>query len=232
MGSLVGTFIGFWLGLVIGLVVLFLSSKATLTLQCWGYTPAILAALLGVGGWLGAAEEEHETESPKDRKRSSRNRRRPRRTDRRPTSKSLPPPKGPVPYAIDRRPFPQGEDLETLLPADVGPYHRQWVDHRDDVRNVPIYAQYESRGGEVFVELGIQEDAAAAQRGIETAQAETDASFSDATQSVSLNTEPSFFQAETPRGAFFAWTRGCYYFSAHARGGREDLDRFIKAFPY
>lgn len=52
MGSLVGTFIGFWLGLVIGLVVLFLSSKATLTLQCWGYTPAILAALLGMGGWL------------------------------------------------------------------------------------------------------------------------------------------------------------------------------------
>jgi hypothetical protein len=33
-------------------------------------------------------------------------------------------------------------------------------------------------------------------------------------------------------GAFFAWTRGGYYFSAHAKGGTAALEAFMQAFPY
>jgi len=29
-----------------------------------------------------------------------------------------------------------------------------------------------------------------------------------------------------------AWTRGGYYFSAHAKGGEKDLGEFMKVFPY
>jgi hypothetical protein len=115
------------------------------------------------------------------------------------------------------------------LPAEVGPFHRQWIDHRDDARNAPVYAQYESPDGEVFVELGIQDDPVDARRGIQTAKAEIEAGTS---QALSLDAEPSYFHAVTSRGAFFAWTRGAYFLSAHARGGQEDLDRFMQAFPY
>jgi len=59
-----------------------------------------------------------------------------------------------------------------------------------------------------------------------------DAEFPEATQLVSLKTESGFFKSVTPRGAFMAWTRGGYYFSAHARYGEDDLDRFMEAFPF
>ena len=143
----------------------------------------------------------------------------------------MPSPDGPIPYQIDQRPMPPGKQVETLLPAHVGPFRRQSIEEPDDLSN-PIYAQYRSDSGEIFVELGICGDPASAQRGVKTSKAETDAEFPDAAQLLSLKTEPSFFKSNTPRGAFMSWTRGGYYFSAHARSGEEDLDRFMEAFPH
>jgi uncharacterized membrane protein YozB (DUF420 family) len=135
-----------------------------------------------------------------------------------------------IPYRIDQRPLPSGEDLEALLPARVGPFRRTSIKERG--LNKPIYAEYHSQHGEVFVELGICHDPAEARRGVETSKAETDAEFPEATHRLSLETEPSFFLTDTPRGAFLSWTRGRYYFSAHAKHGEADLNRFIAAFPY
>ena len=151
----------------------------------------------------------------------------------------MPPPDGPIPYQIDQRSMPSGEDLGTLLPAQIGPFRRGEIDDPDEVRNAQIYAEYRSDGaeissdaGKITVELGVCGDPASAQRGVETSKAETVAEFPDAAQLLSLMTEPSFFKTLTPRGAFMSWTRGGYYFSAHARSGEEDLDRFMEAFPY
>ena len=42
-----------------------------------------------------------------------------------------------------------------------------------------------------------------------------------------------FFQSRQGEdGAFFAWTRGGHYFSAHAKGGPDELNAFVLAFPY
>jgi hypothetical protein len=136
----------------------------------------------------------------------------------------------PPPYGIDRRPMPTGNDPEQLLPATVGPFRRDSVAGQDP--GGPIYANYAAGRRAVFVELGICGEPGAARRALATAKAETDAEFPDIPQQASLDTEPAFLKTTTRLGAFMAWTRGGYYFSAHARGGDDDLDEFLKSFPY
>ena len=153
----------------------------------------------------------------------------------------MPSPDGPIPYQIDQRPMPSGEDLETLLPVQVGPFRRGTIDHPDDVRNTIIKVQYSSGGGGLFgsgggisVTIGIYDNPNGAQEAIVVAQGEVSAFEEHPDDQLSLNTEPSFFKSNTPRGTFMAWTRGGYYFdvSAHARSGEADLERFMEAFPY
>jgi hypothetical protein len=223
--SLFGTFVGFWLGLLIGWVAMTVfSASATTFLRCWGYTMAMSAALFAllslVIEWqVGEELEPSCGESPW--------------TEPVPQPGSVAaPPEAPIPYRIDNRPMPSGEDLDDLLPLQVGPFRREGLDVPNDLRKSSIYAQYSSDDREIFVELGVCEDAETAWLAVETSKAETEAEFPDATRVVSLKSEPSFFKTNTRRGVFMSWTRGRYYFSAHARGGEKDLDRFLTAFPY
>ena len=83
------------------------------------------------------------------------------------------------------------------------------------------------------MELGICGDADSAQEALATAKAETEAEPDDVIQACSEGTEPSFLMTVSPAlGAFLAWTRGGYYFSAHAKGGEGDLESFVRQFPY
>jgi len=145
---------------------------------------------------------------------------------------ALPPPEVPTPYAVEKRPLPQSDDLDVLLPQRVGPFERQGIRALGDIHRLPIYAEYQAGGAEVFVELGICDDPEQAQEGLMTAKRETDAEFPDEPQRFVCGQDPSFLQARNKLGAFMAWTRGSYYFSAHAKGGEADLDLFMEAFPY
>lgn len=145
---------------------------------------------------------------------------------------SLATPRGLVPYGVDTRPMPSGEDLDNLLPPRAGSFRRSTIQRPENVHNTPIYARYRDGDVEIFVELGIGDSASQAQQGIETAQAETSAEFPKVPQLVSTGTDPAFLKTSTSLGAFMAWTRGRYYFSAHCRSGEGDLDRFMVAFPY
>ena len=232
--SLIGTFIGFWLGIVVGwLAMAIFSAGATVFLRCWAYgilIPAVLFFILGLMSTPGPQEKKRRVKT----KRSSTPARTPATGEAMKSGELLEMshPDNPIPYQIDERPMPSGEDLETLLPVHVGPFGREEIEEPDDVRNVPIYAQYYSGSAEIFVELGVCGDAAGARKSVERSKAETDAEFPDAAQQVSLKTEPTCFKTNTRLGAFMSWTRGGYYFSAHAKGGEEDLDRFMQAFPY
>jgi hypothetical protein len=133
---------------------------------------------------------------------------------------------------VDKRPMPTGEDLDVLLPAQVGSFVRRLNRVPKDIRSNPIYADYRHGSSGVFVELGICGTPNGAQQAIRTAKAETDAEFPDIPQVGVLGTDPSCLRTANRLGAFFAWTRGSYYFSAHAKGGEADLDAFMAAFPY
>ena len=137
-----------------------------------------------------------------------------------------------VPYGVDQRPMPTGDDLDVLLPSRVGSFVRGPLRVPGAIHDNPIYADYRGGTSGVFVELGICSEPSGAQQAIRTAKAETDAEFPGIPQEGVLGTDPSYLRTANRLGAFFAWTRGSYYFSAHAKGGEADLDAFLKAFPY
>ena len=150
--------------------------------------------------------------------------------DRKPSSPVRP--TGEVPYGVDRRPMPTGDDLEVLLPNQVGAFVREPLRVPRDIHHDPIYADYRLGNSGVFVELGICGEPDGVQQAITTAKRETDAEFPDVPQESTLGTDPSYLRTVNKLGAFFAWTRGSNYFSAHAKGGDADLDAFMTAFPY
>jgi hypothetical protein len=223
--SMFGTFIGFWLGLLIGGVTLIVfSASITTFLKCWGYTMAISAVSLALVSLAGEGQVGEQAELPDDGV-----------PPPEPRSKSRnkgTPPEIPIPYGIDARPLPSGDDFDKLLPLQIGSFQRKGLDIPSNLQVSSIYAKYQGKGGDIFVEFGPCDDAETAWKAVETAKAETVAEFPEASQWESLGTEPSFFKAISPRDAWMAWTRGRYYFSAHARGGEKDLDTFLTAFPY
>jgi uncharacterized tellurite resistance protein B-like protein len=136
-----------------------------------------------------------------------------------------------VPYGIDKRPMPQGVDLEQLLPERVGDFRRDPIPVPQDIYHAQIYADYRTEGFGIFMELGICKDPAIAQGGVKTAIAETDGEGEVLAQSV--DTDPSYYKLFSERIAFLAWSRGDYYFSADAQSGKDRaLDAFMEAFPF
>ena len=137
-----------------------------------------------------------------------------------------------VPYGIAARPMPQGEDLDTLLPLQVGPYTRESVNPPRGIQQ-SSYAHYRRGSATIFVELAINADASGARTGVSNAKRETDAEFPDIPQLFIEGPDVSCLRVVVPRvGALMAWTRGRYFFLANAKGGEKDLDEFVKAFPH
>jgi hypothetical protein len=225
--SLAGTFIGLWLGMLIGWIAMTqLSGGATAYLQCWGYAMAIMATLFAL---LGLTAEWHIGNGGK----ASREKPAPVETSRSAEiATSVVKADGRIPFRLDERPMPSGADLEELLPVEVGSFRRGTLDDGAGGLEGPIYAQYSGGNQGIFVELGVCDDPTEAQAAIETSKAETETEFPDVSAWESLRTDPSFYKVNTPRGAFISWTRGQYYFAAHARDGEANLDEFMRGFPY
>lgn len=144
---------------------------------------------------------------------------------------------GSAPYGIERRPMPNGLNLDQLLPKQVGPYTRVLIE-KSEQRGVPptsiqvdgnsIYATYRAGASEIFVEFAVNSSAANAQAALDTAASEVvGGKFPTDPKVGSIGTEPSYLKY----GTFFAWTRGGYYFSASAKSDAA-LDAFTQAFPY
>ena len=136
----------------------------------------------------------------------------------------------PLPYGIADRPMPQGEDPNRLLPGQVGPFIREPI--KAFAKGMPIYGHYHYGAATIFVELGVCDNAHDAQMSLETARSETAGEFPDAPLLYAERGDSSCWRTIDPGGAFLAWTRGRYYFSAHAKGGEKDLEEFVKGFPY
>ena len=95
-----------------------------------------------------------------------------------------------------------------------------------------VYATYTAGAKEIFVEFAVAGSAHNAQSTLDTAAGETNGTFPTDPRVGSIGTEPSYFKSNNDSGAFYAWTRGNYYFSASAKGGESDLDAFMQSFPY
>jgi len=139
-----------------------------------------------------------------------------------------------APYDISRRQMPHGTDPEQVLPPCVGSFRRDgFREQHPDLRRM-VQADYTSPCGDVYMQCGISPTAAQACRGLHTVQAETEAEYPESATGNrhSIGTEPSFFFTTAGGAACFAWTRGRYFFLAHARGGKPVLDAFMEVFPF
>jgi hypothetical protein len=134
-----------------------------------------------------------------------------------------------VPFSLDKRPQPKGEDLAVLLPLSVGPFKRDALPggakaSSDEDLNVT----YRSGADEISFGFSIPESPEDAHEAIKVTRDEARASkvpMKDAKYSV--GTEPSFFHAHD----FISWSRGRYFF--YAKGSSPAaLARFMAVFPY
>jgi hypothetical protein len=148
---------------------------------------------------------------------------------------------GTAPYEIEKRSLPAGTNLDELLPKQVGRYTRTLLEKSDqrgvtpssiEVDGNSVYATYADGNKEIFVEFAVSSNPMNAQTALDVAASEVTDQFPTDPRFGSIGTEPSYLRVDNQSGAFFAWTRGSYYFSANAKGGASDLDAFMQAFPY
>jgi hypothetical protein len=148
---------------------------------------------------------------------------------------------GTAPYGIEKRPLPAGLNLDELLPKQVGAYTRTLLEKSSERRMPPssieidgasVYATYRAGSREIFVEFAVSSSAENAQTALDVAASEVTDKFPADPRFGSIGTEPSYLKVINESGAFYAWTRGGYYFSASAKGGEPDLDLFMQSFPY
>ncbi len=134
-----------------------------------------------------------------------------------------------VPYGIDRRPQPHGNDLEVLVPRTVGTWTREPFEPGTALSpDEDINATYTSGDDEITIGFSITDDAASAHTAIETTRDEAANSNIDISRAVySIGTEPSYFKSER----FMSWSRGQYFFYVDASDAAA-LDSFMQAFPY
>lgn len=146
-----------------------------------------------------------------------------------------------APYGIEKRPMPSGTNLDQLLPKQLGPYTRTKLELSSNRSVAPttiqldsdsVYATYRDGGNEIFVEFAVSSSAHDAQATLETAAGEVSGGFPTDPRLGSMGTEPSYLKVADSDGAFMAWTRGGYYFSASAKNGESALNAFMQAFPY
>ena len=160
---------------------------------------------------------------------------------RQPTRGAITKLSGPAPYGIEKRPMPTGLNVDQLLPKQVGAYTRERVELSSDRSVQPstaqmdgnsVYATYRAGANEIFVESAVSSSAENAQMALDVAAGDVTGRFPTDPRLGSIGTEPSYLKVTNGDGAFFAWTRGGYYYSAHAKSGEPALDAFMQAFPY
>jgi hypothetical protein len=140
-----------------------------------------------------------------------------------------------VPYALDRRPMPDGRDPETLLPRQVGsfarrPFPRGTIVGADEDLNADytdgretVNVGFSLTAGPAEAQLAVRVTSKEAIDQLRRSKGEPDPELIVASD----DTDPSFCKI----GDFIAWSRGEYFFYAKASTPAA-LDRFMESFPY
>ena len=140
-----------------------------------------------------------------------------------------------VPYGIDQRAAPTGQDVERILPLRVGNYARSALPRGiKPSADSEINVDYAFGRDVINVGFGLTDSPDDAHDAIRTAKQEAEAELKrrHRTQDLaraqeSIGTDPSYFKLDD----FIAWSRDGYFFYAKANSPSA-LDRFMTSFPY
>jgi hypothetical protein len=133
------------------------------------------------------------------------------------------------PFALHKRPMPQGEDLNVLLPAMLGPFKRDALAADAKLKSdEDLNVTYRAGNETVNVGLSRADTVDDARDAINVSREEAKASKVPLKgEKLSLKTDPAYFHV----GDFIAWTRGRYFFYAKA-SSPATLTRFMAVYPF
>jgi hypothetical protein len=134
-----------------------------------------------------------------------------------------------VPYGIDKRPLPKGEDVNVLAPPVVGDFKRPAFPKGTKIpADEDVTVEYTSGADKVSFGFGIPSTPEDAREAVKLTREEAIQSKIDRKgERYSFDREPGYYKT----AKFMSWSRGGYFFYADASSPAA-LDRFMKAFPY
>jgi hypothetical protein len=137
--------------------------------------------------------------------------------------------KGNIPYEISHRAMPKGNNFAKIMPEKVGNFVRsKFKPPRPGFDGECVYSDGQT---EILVLFGLAKDYNETQKTVRTMA--MDAETQDLTENKQVfKKDPSYALMVNSKSSFFIWTRGFYYFSVESKSGKENLDRFMNAFPY
>ena len=135
-----------------------------------------------------------------------------------------------IPYGVNKRPMPVGDDFSKILPQTIGDYKISgFVPPNPDMDG---QAFYKTKDSEMFLLFGKCSDKNALDEVFNVVVTESTNRDSIHPDVLVQKKDPSYIKITTTKKPFFGWTRGTYYFSVESHSGAAKLDEFMKLFPY
>ncbi|MBK9794301.1 MAG: hypothetical protein IPP60_14710 [Sphingobacteriales bacterium] len=137
----------------------------------------------------------------------------------------------PVPYNVNKRKFPLGEEFQKLLPLKLGKWNRfAFHDFVPGQEMGKVY--YQQDNNQIYVTFGKEYS----QAGINTTWTKiyddaTDGKENQIKQKNTTSASNKYLLMSGKSGYFYAWTRNLYYFSIETNN-KAIADDFMKLFPY
>ena len=136
-----------------------------------------------------------------------------------------------VPYNVNKKKFPLGDEFQKLMPMTLGNWTRYaFHDYLPNQEDGHVF--YKKDNSQVYVVFG----KAISQENMKTIWIKlydeaTIGKESQVKQKNVANTTNRYLLMQGSSGYFYAWTRNLYFFSIQTKN-KLDADEFMKLFPY
>jgi hypothetical protein len=134
-----------------------------------------------------------------------------------------------VPYDRDKKPVPEGEQWNIMVPKSLGEFAR--VSFQPPKGSTYGNAYYKKGKQSVFVSFIKLTDSKDLQEYIVAAKSDAMRSTADS-RDISNSGDYKYVLYKQSDKVFFAWNRGLYYFEVRVEGDVSVMDEFMAAFPY
>ena len=133
-----------------------------------------------------------------------------------------------IPYQVQKRSMPKGNDFSKILPKKVGDFVR--TEYHAPTLRMDGDATYRLGKQKIFMLFSLSSNLDDTAVIMETVYNEIKNEGGEL-RKISLETNPGYILLVNKRGAFFAWNRDKYSLSAETKN-KATLDQFMNAFPY
>ncbi len=138
-----------------------------------------------------------------------------------------------VPYNVNKKKFPLGDEFEKLLPPRLANWERfAFHDYIPGQENGKVYYKKDRENTQVFIKFG----KASSQEDMKTVWLKiyddaTDGKTNEIKQKNVVSISNKYLLMSGKSGYSYTWTRNLYYFILETKN-KDVADEFMKLFPY